>query len=334
MSFSARWFVPSVAIVISLLSGCSKSDPASSNASLIPITAQLDWVAEPEHGGFYQAQAKGFFQEAGLEVTLIQGGANAFPTQKVAAGQVQFAQADSTNTNLAIAEGLPITQVAAVFQQNPSVLMLHAENPISSFAELDGKTIMARPEWAFLPYLKNKYDIEFKLIPFNFSVANFIADKNFIQQGFYIAEPFFIEQGGGQKPKFLYAWDSGFDSYVVLVANSPWAKANPESTKAFLAAYIRGWDDYLHGDPTPAHDLMKEENPNNSDEFLAYSRQMIIDEKLVTGRGSDGGVAKIGQLEPARFTTQIEQLESLGILKPAGKLTADRVMTTDYLAAE
>ena len=295
---------------------------------------QLDWVAEPEHGGFYQAQAKGFFAEAGLDVTLIQGGPNAFPTQKVAAGQVQFAQADSTNTILAIGEGLPVTQVAAVFQQNPSVLMLHAENPITSFQELEGQTIMARPEWAFLPYLKKKYAIDFQLIPFNFSVSNFIADQNFIQQGFYIAEPFFIEQGGGKKPKFLYAWDAGFDSYVVLVANSEWAKNHPTQTRAFLAAYIRGWDDYLHGDPTPAHELMKTENSNNTDAFLAYSRKMIIDEKLVTGRGPDGGTAKIGQLESARFSTQIDQLESLDILKPKGKLSAEQVMTTEYLGAE
>lgn len=312
-------------------SGCSKTPSETHTDARTSITVQLDWVAEPEHGGFYQAQAQGYFADAGLDVTLIQGGPNAFPTQKVAAGQVQFAQADSTNTILAIGEGLPITQVAAVFQQNPSVLMLHAENPITTFEELDGKTVMARPEWAFLPYVKKKYAIDFQLIPFNFSVSNFITDRDFIQQGFYIAEPFFIEQGGGQKPKFLYAWDAGFDSYVVLVANSAWTAAHPDQSRAFLAAYIRGWDEYLHGDPTPAHELMKQENSNNTDEFLAYSRQMIIDEKLVTGRGPDGGVAKIGQLEVSRFSTQIEQLESLEILKPAGELSAEQVMTSDYL---
>ena len=316
------------------ISGCAKhTDDSLQSTSSGPtsITVQLDWVAEPEHGGFYQAQARGFFTDAGLDVTLIQGGANAFPTQKVATNQAQFAQSDSTNTILAIAEGLPIVQVAAVFQQNPSVLMLHADNPISTFEELDGKTIMARPEWAFLPYLKNKYDIEFQLIPFNFSVANFIANSDFIQQGFYIAEPFFIEQGGGQKPKFLYSWDTGFDSYVVLVANQAWTNEHPAATRAFLAAYIRGWQDYLTGDPTPAHELMKQVNDNNTDAFLSYSRQMIIDENLVTGRGPDGGPAKIGRITSERFNTQIQQLEELQILQPAGQLTADDVMTTTFL---
>lgn len=331
MTFPFRGIALGLVSSVLVWSGCSPSDTTVDATGPTRITVQLDWVAEPEHGGFYQAQAKGFFTAAGLDVTLIQGGANAFPTQKVAAGQVQFAQADSTNTILAINEGLPITQVAAVFQQNPSVLMLHADNPITTFEELDGKTLMARPEWAFLPYLKKKYSIDFQLIPFNFSVTNFIADRDFIQQGFYIAEPFFVEQGGGKKPKFLYAWDAGFDSYVVLVANAPWAAKHPEQTRAFLAAYIRGWDDYLHGDPSPAHELMKQVNTNNTDAFLSYSRQMIIDEKLVIGRGQDGGPNKIGQITSERFSTQINQLEDLEILKPAGRLSPADVMTTDYL---
>jgi len=332
MSFRCNQVFPLLASCLILFTGCRRdSAPAREGAGLTPITVQLDWVAEPEHGGFYQAQATGLFEAAGLEVTLIQGGPNAFPTQKAASGAVQFAQADSTNTILAIGEGLPLMQVAAVFQQNPSVLMLHAENPITSFAELDGKRIMARPEWAFLPYLRNKYDIEFELIPFNFSVGNFIADPNFIQQGFYIAEPFFIEQGGGQKPKFLYAWDAGFDSYVVLAAHQPWVEDHPDATRRFLAAYIQGWKDYLFGDPTAAHAMMKAENENNSDAFLAYSRQMIIDEKLVIGRGPDGGPEKIGMIEPDRFATQIQQLEELKILEPAGQLTPADVMTLDYL---
>src|SRR5690606_9512978 len=136
-------------------------------------------------------------------------------------------------------------------------------------------------EWAFLPYLRKKYGIDFKIIPQNFSVANFVSDKNFIQQGFYIAEPYHILKGGAQQPRFLYAWDAGFDAYTVLVANKPWLEKNPATTSAFLAAFIRDWRDYLEGDPDPANALMKKMNPNNSDEFIDFSRKMIIDEKLV-----------------------------------------------------
>lgn len=318
------------------LAGCSggNDDPsaeAGARSAGAAIIVQLDWVAEPEHGGFYQAEAKGFFGDAGLEVTLIPGGPNAFVMQKLATGQAHVGQADSTNTLLAINERLPVIQIGAVFQHDPSVLMLHAENPVDSFEDLDGATIMARPEWAFLPYLKNKYNIDFRIIPQNFSVANFIADPDFIQQGYYIAEPYHIVNGGAQPPKFLYAWDAGFDAYTVLAANRPWAKAHAPQLRAFLAAYIRGWREYLEGDPAPAHEAMKRANPQNTDDFLAYSRRMIIEERLVVGRGPDSGPHQIGRISRKRFENQIRQLEQLDILTPPGRLAVDEVMTTEYL---
>ena len=321
-SMKQYWF--SLAVLFALLVstvGCSRKANT--------IVVQLDWVAEPEHGGFYQALAKGYFKAAGLDVTIVPGGPNGNVLQKVASAQADIGQSDSTNTILAIAQGAPLINIGAVFQNDPSVLMLHAENPITRFEELNGRTIMARPEWAFLPYLRKKYGIDFKIIPQNFSVANFIVDKNFIQQGYYIAEPYHITKGGAREPKYLYAWDAGFDAYTVLVANAPWAAAHADQVRAFMRAYIHGWQDYLEGDPAPAHELMKKANANNTDEFLAYSRAKIIQEKLVIGR-QNGGPAQIGRIDPTRFQTQFNQLEELGIL-PKDQLKREQVMTTDYL---
>jgi NitT/TauT family transport system substrate-binding protein len=314
------------------LGGCSRRPaeaPKAAPGQLFGVTVQLDWVAEPEHGGLYQALAKGYFSDAGLDVTLVQGGPNAFVMQKLATGKADIGQSDSTNTILAIAQGLPIVQVGAVFQNDPSVLMLHADNPVRRFEDLDGKTIMARPEWAFLPYLKNKYHISFSIVPQNFSVANFVANPNFIQQGYYTAEPYYIVKGGAKYPRFLFAWDAGFDAYTALVANRKWAEENPARVRAFMAAYIRGWRDYLEGDPSPANTLMKRANPNDTDDFLDFCRKMIIGEKLVTGRTSTDD-SQIGRITRERFALQISQLEELGII-PRSRLTVDQVMTTAYL---
>lgn len=320
------------ALACLVLSACGKKSAPAANTPAAPlkITVQLDWVAEPEHGGFYQAQAKGFFKAAGLDVEIIPGGPNAFVMQKVATGQAQFGQGDSTNTLLAIAQDVPVIQIAAVFQNDPSVLMLHKENPVTRFEDLAGKTLMARPEWAFLPYLKKKYGIDFQLVPQNYSVANFVANKDLIQQGYYIAEPYHIIKAGGEMPRFLYAWDAGFDAYAVVVGNKTWLAAHPAEARAFVKAYIAGWNDYLTNDPAPAHELMKKANANNTDEFMLFSRKMIIDEKLVTGRGPDGGPANTGRITRERFQTQINQLEDLAIL-PKSKITVDQAMTTDYL---
>jgi NitT/TauT family transport system substrate-binding protein len=317
-----------------LASGCSRQPQEGAEADtsapkLFKMTLQLDWIAEPEHGGFYQALEKGYFKEAGLDVTILEGGQNAFVMQKLATGKVDLGQEDSTNTLIAIAQGLPVIQVGAVFQNDPSVLMLHQENPVNRFEDLDGKTIVARPEWAFLPYLKNKYHIKFNLVPQAFAVANFIADPTYIQQGYYTAEPYYIMKGGGKYPKFLFAWDAGFDAYTAIVANRSWAENNPARLRAFMAAYIRGWRDYLHGDRTPAHAVMKRLNPNDTDEFLAFCDKTMIEGGLVNGRHATDD-SQIGRITRERFAVQIKQLEDLGII-PKGRLSVDQVMTTSYL---
>ncbi len=313
-----------------LLLAAATSLLAAAEKSPFKLTIQLDWVAEPEHGGFYQAQARGFFADENLEVTLIPGGPNAFVIPKVATGQAHIGQADSTNTLLQQAEGLPIVQFAAVFQDDPSGLLVNADSSVRRFEDLAGKTIIARPEWAFLPYLRKKYGIDFNIVPQNFSVAAFLGNKEAIQQGYYIAEPYHIVNAGGKEPRFLSTWEAGFRAYAVLVTSRKFAREHPDILRAFTRAYIKGWRDYLEGDPAPAHAAMKAANANNTDEFMMASRQLIIDGQLVTGRDADSGPEKIGRLDPARYATQIAQLESLGILKK-DKVPPATALTVDFL---
>ena len=294
------------------------------------LSVQLDWIPEPEHGGLYQAQARGFFREEGLDVTLRPGGPNAFVMPNVATGKADIGQADSTNTLLQQAEGLPVVQFAAVFQDDPSGILVHADSAVRDFADLQGKTIIARPEWAFLKFLQKKYALTFNIVPQNFSVAAFLGNKEALQQGYFIAEPYHITHAGGKAPRFLSTWDAGFRAYAVLVTNRRFAREHPEELRAFVRAYVRGWQDYLTGDPAPAHAALKQANANNTDDFMMFSRQQIIDAKLVTGRDREGGPKNIGRLDPARYTTQIAQLEDLKVLKP-GKVRVEDAITTEFL---
>ena len=107
-----------------------------------------------------------------------------------------------------------------------------------------------------------------------------MSNKDALQQGYFIAEPYHITKAGGKMPRFLSTWDAGFRAYAVLVTNRRFAQAHPEELRAFLRAYIRGWRDYLEGDPAPAHAAMKKANPSNTDEFMTFSREKILEEKL------------------------------------------------------
>lgn len=297
---------------------------------LVKISVQLDWIAEPEHGGLYQALARGYFRDEGLDVELRPGGPAAHLKEDLLTSRVDIIQADSTNTLLQQAEGLPFVQFAAVFQDDPSGILVNADSSVHTFADLNGKSIIARPEWAFLKFLKKKYGLTVNTIPQNFSVTAFLGNKEALQQGYFIAEPYHIVQAGGKAPRFLATWDAGFRSYAVMVTSRKFARDHPADLKAFVRAAIKGWRDYVAGDPAPAHAALKQANKNNTDEFMAFSRGKIIQEKLVTGRDASGGPANIGRLDPARYATQIEQLEDLGILAK-GKVTVSTAMTTEFL---
>lgn len=311
------------------LAGCSKN--SATDSDLFKMSVQLDWVAEPEHGGLYTAEALGYFIEEGLDVTLVQGGPGSFSLNKVGSNVAQVGQADGTSVILAAATGAPLINIAAIFQQDPSVLMLHASNPVSDWKDLAGKTIMARPEWPFLQYLQNQYKIDFEVIPQNFQLARLIQDKNFIQQGFYIAEPYYVEQEGVEL-KYLYVWDAGFDAYTTLFTNKRFAKEHPEQLKAFLRALKRGYREYIEGDPQPAHDIMLEINPKVTPEFLDWSREMIISEKLHLGNPS-GFFADYLEITPQRFQNQIDQLVELEVIE-AGQIAVEDVMTQAFLPVE
>src|SRR6266540_5268471 len=212
---------------ILLLVGLSAAAFAA-DTPLFKLTVQLDWVPEPEHGGFYQAEALGFFKAEGLDVTILPGGPNAFVMPKVSTGQADVGHADSTNTLLQQAEDLPVVQFGAVFQDDPSGLLVNADSSVRRFEDLQGKTVIARPEWAFIKFVQKKYGVTFSIVPQNFSVAAFLGNKEAIQQGYFIAEPYHITHAGGKMPRFLSTWDAGFRAYAVLVTNRKFAREHPE----------------------------------------------------------------------------------------------------------
>ena len=308
------------------LGGCAKpAAPAAANDDHpVPIVVQLDWVAEPEHGGFYAAQQAGYFKDEHLDVTLVQGGPNAYALQKAGTGKVQLAQADSTNVLLAIQSGAPIVNVASIFQHDPSVLMMQESCPVNTWADLNGRTIMARPEWAFIPYLRKKYKLKFSVIPETFDLGRIAHDPNFIQQGYYIAEPFQLARQHIPL-KFLYAWDTGFDAYTTLIANRAFARDHPAQLRAFLRALRRGYETYFGGDPGPAHAEMLRINPKATPDYLEWSRHQIISAHL--DKLEDG---KYLAISSKRYAVQIAQLEDLGILSP-GTVTPEHAMDGSFL---
>ncbi|MEM8550613.1 MAG: ABC transporter substrate-binding protein [Verrucomicrobiota bacterium] len=298
---------------------------AKDGTELIPITVQLDWVAEPEHGGLYQAQALGYFEDQGLKVTLRQGGPNVAVLETVATGQAQIGQSSSTQVIRAASKNIPVTNIAAVFHEIPTALFVHESNPIKDFAGLNDLTVMARPEALWIPFLKKRYNIEFDVIAQQFNIGLFVNDPDFIQAGFFIAEPYYMEKAGA-KVRVMPLSEGGWHAYASMFANTDFLKEQPEAARGFLRAYVLGWKDYLEGDPTPAHELIKKERPDGvSDAFLDYSRSMILKYQLVRGKDGEG----IGTMSPERIQEEIATLVNLKVLDQ-NQVTVDDVLELSY----
>ena len=326
--FSCRWAALILA-GLTLLNGCARNEPETvtkAGKTFTRIILQSDWFAQPEHGGFYQALANGYYEEAGLEVEIRQGGPNAMPAAKLIAGQVHFAFGRSYEGILRVARGVPLLMVGAFLQHDPQGIMSHEENPVNSFEDLDGKNIMAMPGMAWIDMLKMKYNIEFGVIPHDFGMERFINDKTFIMQCFVTNEPYYVRRKGAH-PKTLLISSSGFDPCHVIYTTQQFARDNPEIVRAFVAASIRGWRDYITGDPSPANKLIAARNPRMTADFMAFVRHALIENKLVAGYPERGEY--IGLFSPARMEEQMQDLLSVDLLdKP---LPVKSFMTTRFL---
>ncbi|GAB1488362.1 ABC transporter substrate-binding protein [Opitutaceae bacterium] len=280
------------------------------------VVMQTDWLPQAEHGGFYQALAKGYYAEAGLAVELLPGGVNAQVNLKVARGDADFGMNRSDLLFAAQDQGLPIVLAAAHLQHDPQALLVHADSPVQGFSDLNGRTLIAAPSMVWIPYLKKKYGIDFNLRPLTYGLAAFMADPTAIQQGFITNEPYYAERNGVKVRALLIA-DSGYDAYHVIFTRRELARTEPALVEAFVTASLRGWQDYIEGDPSPAHAEILRRNPQASVEHLAYSRDQMIARRLVTGESAAGDA--IGRIRASRVELQLTALHEAGLISTQTK---------------
>lgn len=301
-----------IASIVSLIfSACSPTEEAADSSGLTEVILQTDWYAQAEHGGFYQALAEGYYKDAGLEVTIVPGGPNAMAAQKIATGKAEFSIGRADELVLQASNGVPILIVGALMQHDPQALLVHEEGSVDSFRDLDGRSVMTTPGAAMVKYLEKRYDITIETMPVDYGMSRFLADKEFIQQCFITNEPYYIRQEGAN-PKTLLISDSGYDPYRVIYTAKSFARKNPDAVKAFVAASIKGWKSYMTGPRENANAVIAQSNPKMTDEFMAYSVNAMIENRLVSGNED---VDQTGLIDPERMQGLIDDLFELGIIE-------------------
>jgi NitT/TauT family transport system substrate-binding protein len=300
------------------LCGCSKPAPVASApaadagaASLPKVRFKTDWFPQAEHGGFYQALAKGFYREAGIDVEIVPGGPGVPVEDILLAGQVDIAMGRSDDMIAWVSRGVPLMTVGVYMERDPQAILVHDEDSVRTFADLNGRTIMGVQGSNWIDYIKVHYHIDFNLIPSNFGIAQFMADKRFIQQCFVTNEPFYVLKNGGH-PRTLLMSDSGFNPYRVFYTTPRYAREHSREVRAFIAASLRGWDDFMNGDPSPGKALIAKSNENMSQEFMDYSIKAMRDENIFSGKAQLG--ERPGLMTRRRLQQQVDDLFQLKII--------------------
>ena len=281
------------------------------------VSFGTNWVAEAEHGGYYQAVADGTYKKYGLDVAIVPGGPQVNNRMLLLAGKIDFfMSANSLQSFDAVAQNIPTIAVAASFQKDPQVLLAHP-GAAETFEDLKKLTILVSSEGLQTYYKWMEAEFGFKesqTKPYTFNAAPFLIDKQSAMQGYVTSEPFAIEKAG-VKPKIFLLADQGFNTYSTLIeARRETVEKRPDLVQRFVDASAVGWYNYLYGDNKAANALIRKHNPEMSQELIDYSIARMKEFGIVDSGDTlkDG----IGAMSDARMASFFDKMVRAGVVKP------------------
>jgi len=297
--------------------------PASAEDKLDPgnldkVSFGTNWVAEAEHGGFFQAVADGTYKKYGLDVTIVPGGPNDNNRMLLIAGKIDFFMTANTLMSFdAVANNVPVVAVAAIFQKDPQVFLTHPESKITKLDELKPLTLFVSKDGmgSYFQWLKSEYGFSDKNVrPYTFNPQPFIATAQSAMQGYVTSEPFAVEKSAGFKPGVILLADYGYTSYSTLIeTRRDVIDKKPDLVQRFVDASAVGWYNYIYGDNSAGNAMIKKMNPEMTDDLLTYSVSKMRDYGIVdSGDALRNG---IGAMTDERVTSFFDKMVRAGVVK-------------------
>ena len=286
--------------------------------TLDKVTFGTNWVAEAEHGGFFQAVADGTYQKYGLDVTIVPGGPNTNNRMLLIAGKLDFFMSANTLQSFdAVANKVPLVTVAAIFQKDPQVFLTHPDVKIGKLEDLKPLTLLVSKEGvaSYFQWLKSEYGFsESKVKPYTFNPQLFIVNKQSAMQGYVTSEPYAVQKAAGFKPNVVLLADYGFNAYSTLIeTRTETVDKKPDLVQRFVDASMIGWYNYLYGDNAPGNAMIKKINPEMTDELLSYSVAKMKEYGIVDSGDTlkDG----IGAMSDARVASFFDKMVRAGVVR-------------------
>jgi NitT/TauT family transport system substrate-binding protein len=218
-----------------------------------------------------------------------------------------------------VTQNIPTVEVAAFFQKDPQVLIAHPDQGIEKFEDLKNlKTLFVSQEGVVTYFQWLKADYGFKdsqVKPYTFNPQPFLADKNSAMQGYVTSEPFAIERATKIAPKVFLLADQGFSDYSTLIeTRRDLVDKKPGLVQRFVDASIIGWYNYIYHDNSAANALIKKQNPEMSDDLLAYSVAAMKKYGIVDS--GDSLALGVGAMTDARMKDFFDKMVRAGVAKP------------------
>jgi NitT/TauT family transport system substrate-binding protein len=319
--------------ILGIIAAASLALVSQPTVALDEVTFGTDWLAQAEHGGYYQAVADGTYEKYGLKVTIRQGGPQNANRALLTGGQVQFYMGGMIQALDAAQEGIPTYTIASIFQKSPTILMAHPESGYEKLDDLAsaGKYIIGKD--GFITYFRwlqarNPAFVDEKYEPYTFNPGPFLADPTAIQQGFLTSEPYEIERQAGWVPDVFLLADNGYLTYAATIeVMKPWYDDNQDVARRFVEASIVGWYNYLYGDNSAANALIKTDNPEMTDGQLAYSVSKLKEYGIIVS--GDSAADGIGCMRADRWEQVYQQFVEVGLFRPG--VDVSQAFTTDLV---
>jgi NitT/TauT family transport system substrate-binding protein len=297
-----------------------------------PVTFQLNWMAGGANAGFAAAVAEGYYKDAGLDVTLVQGNGSGNTAQLVANGRAQLAYADAVAVSQLIAKGASMKVVSTIYQSNPNAVMSLKKTGIKSVSDLRGKKVgvpSASSQTTMLPlFLKSnnlkEADITMIDMPVASMVPALLQGQVDAVLGSIDAYQIQAEAQGAQLDVYRFA-DHGVPTVSTSIfASNEFLKSNPDLVKKFIAASLKGWT-FALDNPAKAVKDLKQVFPEMNEKLAAAELAAI------TPLFCSGGAKYIGKAEDALWVKSQDLLSEVKLL-PAGQ-DPKTYYSNDYLPA-
>ena len=282
------------------------------------ITLQLKWLPQAQFAGYYVAAAKGYYKDAGLDVTIKPGGPDISPVQ-VIAGKTADVVVNWMPDALAAREaGVPLVNIAQVFDKSGLMLTCKKSSGVATPQDLKGKTLgvwFGGNEYPFLNWMNKlgyKPDTDIKVLKQGFNVDPLLQNQaacistmiyneywQIIDAGVKEADLttfFYEDQGVASLEDGLYVLDSNLKD-----------KAFVAKMAKFLKASFKGWNEAVKN-PEEAAKIVVAADTSGSADLAVQKRQMENVAKLI----SNANTPKIGYLDPAAYTRTVKVLMSGG----------------------